>query len=329
MYTSNVLFAQKGRIVNIEALKFIRNLARESKSAALGDLASNMSVATIDGFDNGGDPFSELKSLLDNYISSLEAEDAEESKQKAACKKEASEADADLTDLLFRFTLHFGEEKGAPDSVIDRIKEYSAISEKAAELNGKLLALSRNQAAADHMRSQEKEVFGKNREALQTGLAGVQKAQWLMTDLHQDENHADFGIRIWELLAMCHRDFRKGLTKLKEDEDNAIASHEVYLKKTKIDSASTEFDARHANEQVASLYETIVSATPKARAELDAISAHHKLKVDCENRADTHLQQARRKTELDGLKKALQMLQEDEGLVHTVARRRLRGFLGR
>merc|ERR1719162_2481569 len=61
-----------------EALRFIRDLARKSKSPALAQLASRMSSAMRLGSAAGEDPFTKVKGLINDMIATLESEAEED-----------------------------------------------------------------------------------------------------------------------------------------------------------------------------------------------------------------------------------------------------------
>jgi hypothetical protein len=318
-YTSNVLFAKSGqRIVNIEALKFIRNLARESKSMPLLHLAANMSAAVITEFESRGDPFSQLKTLLGSHMALLEAKEAEEATQKADCEKATSDAESKKASIRLEHV---------SDAVL--IEKYMTASANAAKSNSRLASIYHGKAVGSKLRLEQKEAFEKDRVALQTGLDGVMKAQDLLKDLHSEKSYSDAAIRIWEFLVRCQTDFTKGLNKLKADEAEAVANHEAYLDKVQHETESTASDASRMTDEVAALYKSLTESAPETADDFDAMSNYDKIKADCESRDDVHGQQERRRSEIDALKKASKMLQEDEGLVHTVAKRRNRqkGFL--
>merc|ERR1740127_448259 len=77
-----------------EAVRFVRDLSRKSKSAALAQLASRMSAAVRLGTAAGEDPFAKVKGLITDMIATLEADKEADASQKAYCDKEMSEATA-------------------------------------------------------------------------------------------------------------------------------------------------------------------------------------------------------------------------------------------
>merc|ERR1740130_2643291 len=81
-----------------EAVRFVRDLARKSKSPALAQLASRMNSAIRLG---GGeqDVFGKVKGLISDMIATLESEAEEDATQKAWCDKETAEATAKKDEL--------------------------------------------------------------------------------------------------------------------------------------------------------------------------------------------------------------------------------------
>mmetsp|Transcript_99588 Transcript_99588/g.155660 ORF Transcript_99588/g.155660 Transcript_99588/m.155660 type:complete len:789 (+) Transcript_99588:45-2411(+) len=304
------------RIVNIKALKHVTRLARQSKSISLANLASNMSSVVVLDYESGGDPFNKLKTLLSDYLTALEAKEAEEASQQVACEKSISEAAAKTASIRLAHINDNG-----------LIEKFLLSSVSAAKHNSTLASIDQSIRIGDQLRSDEREAFEKNRETLESGLDGVMKAQNLLRDLHSEDRHGDVAIRIWENLIRSQADFTKELSKVKADEADAAAKHEAYLKQAEIDTASTASDARTTSEEVATLRRKIVDDAPEVAGDLDSMAAYDKLKADCESRVDVHDQQARRRLEIESLRTAFQLLHEDEGLVHTVAKRRSRGFL--
>merc|ERR1740117_908202 len=75
-----------------EAVRFIRDLARKSKSSALAQLASRMSSAMRLGSAAGEDPFAKVKGLITEMISTLEQDAEGDATQKAYCDKAMAEA---------------------------------------------------------------------------------------------------------------------------------------------------------------------------------------------------------------------------------------------
>merc|ERR1719331_871782 len=91
--------ASSADLAKIEAVRFVRDLARKSKAPALAQLASRMESAVRLGAAGGNDPFAKVKGLITDMIATLEPEAEEDATQKAYCDKEMSETTAKKDEL--------------------------------------------------------------------------------------------------------------------------------------------------------------------------------------------------------------------------------------
>merc|ERR1719443_1821950 len=137
-----------------EAIRFVRDLARKSKSPALAQLASRMSAAVRLG-SGAGDPFAKIKGLITDMIATLESEAEEDASQKAYCDKEMSETTAkkdDLTAQSDKLSTRIAQDKAAS----------TKLKEEVATLQNELAGMAKAKAEADDLRAEEKAAYGKN-----------------------------------------------------------------------------------------------------------------------------------------------------------------------
>merc|ERR1719201_2514803 len=80
-------------LANFEAVRFVRDLAHKTKSAALAQLASKMAV-TMRNTEGSADPFAKVKDLIRNMIEKLNQEAQADATEKAYCDKEMAETEA-------------------------------------------------------------------------------------------------------------------------------------------------------------------------------------------------------------------------------------------
>merc|ERR1719316_764921 len=157
-YFNQVSFMQlssSADLANVEAIRFVRDLARKSKSPAMAQLASRMSSAIRLGAAAGEDPFAKVKGLITDMIATLESEAEEDASQKAYCDKELSETNAKKDDLT--------AEKDKLNTKIDQAKSSSAkLKEEVATLQNELAGMAKAKADADKVRQEEKAAFEKN-----------------------------------------------------------------------------------------------------------------------------------------------------------------------
>merc|ERR1740127_195680 len=142
-------------LAKLEAVRFVRDLSRKSKSAALAQLASRMSAAVRLGTAAGEDPFAKVKGLITDMIGTLEKEAEEDASQKAYCDKEMSEATAKKDDLTAQ-----------SDKLSTKIAQNKAAStklkEEVATLQQELASMAKAKAEADKLRSEEHAAYENN-----------------------------------------------------------------------------------------------------------------------------------------------------------------------
>merc|ERR1740127_409701 len=142
-------------LAKLEAVRFVRDLSRKSKSAALAQLASRMDSAVRLGNAAGEDPFAKVKGLITDMIATLEADKEADASQKAYCDKEMSEATAKKEDLTAQ-----------SDKLSTKIAQNNAASAKLKEavatLQQELASMAKAKAEADKLRAEENAAFEKN-----------------------------------------------------------------------------------------------------------------------------------------------------------------------
>merc|ERR1740127_241142 len=142
-------------LAKLEAVRFVRDLARKSKSPMLAQLASRMSSAMRLGVAAGEDPFAKVKGLITDMITTLEEDAEADASHKAYCDKEMSEATAKKEDLTAQ-----------SDKLSTKIAQNKAASAKLKEavatLQQELASMAKAKAEADKLRAEEKAAFEKN-----------------------------------------------------------------------------------------------------------------------------------------------------------------------
>merc|ERR1740129_278081 len=153
------------RLVQFEAIRLIRDLARKQSSSSLAQLATRMDMAMHSGV---ADPFAKVKGLISDMIESLEEAADADATEKAFCDKELAETNAkkdDKTAEIEKLT-----------TKIDQMSARSAkLKEEVAALQKALADLMSSQAEMDKLREEEKTAYTKNRAELEQGLDGVKR----------------------------------------------------------------------------------------------------------------------------------------------------------
>merc|ERR1712106_529761 len=234
--------------------RFIRDLARKSKSSALAQLASRMSSAMRLGTAAGEDPFEKIKTLVSDMISTLESEAEEDATQKAFCDKELKEANAKRDELT--------AESNSLSTKIAQAKAASTkLKEQVATLQNELASMAKAKADADALRTEEKAAYEKNSAEMEMGIKGVKKALSFLKDYYAkaDKSHGSAdgaGSGIIGLLEVCESDFTKGLTEMTAAEETAASDYEAYSKQDEIDRAAKSQDVKYKTKEAAGLDKT-------------------------------------------------------------------------
>merc|ERR1719316_2517145 len=334
-YLNQVSFLQVQRakvatgadLAKFEAIRFIRDLARKSKSPALAQLASRMSSAMRLGAAAGEDPFAKVKGLITDMISTLESEAEEDANQKAYCDKEMSETTAKKDELT--------AESDKLSTKIAQDKAASAkLKEEVATLQKELADMAKAKADADKLRAEEKATFEKNSAEMKLGIEGVKKALSVLKEYYaKDDSHGaaeGAGSGIIGLLEVAESDFTKGLTEMTAAEETAAADYEAYCKEDEIATATKQKDVEYKTKEAAGLDKAVAELSTDLQAVTDELTAVlqalDKLKEMCVAKAEPYAERkARRESEIAGLKSALQILEGEAALVQVASKHALRG----
>jgi len=166
-------------LAKYEALRFVRDLAKNQKSAVLAQLASRMAMA-IRTSSGSGDPFAKVKDLIRDMIEKLLKDAQADATEKAFCDKEMAETEAKKAD-----------KEAAIEKLSTQIDAQSAksaqLKEEVATLQKELAELARAQAEMDKLRAEEKAAFDKNSAEMKKGINGVQLALKVLNDYYAKE----------------------------------------------------------------------------------------------------------------------------------------------
>merc|ERR1719181_1838877 len=315
-------------LAKIEAVRFVRDLARKTKAPALAQLASRMSSAMRLGSAAGEDPFAKVKGLITDMISTLESEAEEDASQKAYCDKEMSEATAKKDDLT--------AESDKLSTKIDQDKAASTkLKEQVATLQKELADMASAKAAADELRAEQKAAYDKNSAEMKMGIEGVKKALSVLKEYYAkaDQSHGaaeGAGSGIIGLLEVCESDFTKGLTEMTATEETAAADYESYVKEDEIATVQKQQDVKYKTKEAAGLDKSVSELSGDLDTVSDELGAVvkglDKLKEMCVAKAEPYGEKkARRESEIAGLKEALQILEGEAVLLQKSSKHTLRG----
>merc|ERR1719379_2992369 len=321
--------ASSADLAQFEAVRFIRDLARKENSVALAQLASRMASAIRLGESSGAkDPFAKVKNLISDMIETLEKDAQTDASHKEYCDKETSET-----------TSKKDEKTALVQKLSTQISSMSAKSSKlkgeVATLQKELAQLSSSQAELDKIRSEEKAVFEKNSAEMEAGIEAVKKALTVLKDYYakDDKSHGaaeGAGSGIIGLLEVCESDFTKGLNQMQGAESSAAAEYTKVTKENEIAVTMKSQDMKYKGKEAAGLDKSVAETSSDlegAQSELEALLEYlNKLGKMCIAKAEPYAERkARRESEIEGLKQALEILESETALLQETTKHALRG----
>jgi len=318
--------ASNEELAKVAAVKHVREVAKQTKSTALAQLASRLSSAMRIGEAAGEDPFAKVKGLITDMISTLESEAEEDASQKAYCDKEMSETQAKHDDLTTK--------SGELSTKIDQDKASSKkLKEEVATLQNELAKMAKAKAEAEKLRTEEKAAYDKNSAEMKQGIKGVQLALKVLKEYYAkgDKGSSEgAGSGIIGLLEVCESDFSKGLAEMTAEEETAVAEYEAYLKEDEVATVTKQQDVKYKTKEAAGLDKAAAELSTDLTSvtdELTAVtSALDKLKEMCVAKAEPYEERKkRREAEIKGLKEALEILEGETAFIQKASKRTLRG----
>jgi len=223
------------------------------------------------------------------------------------------------------------------------------------ELQAELATLSREQAEMDSIRAEEKAAFDTAKAELELGIGGVQKALSVLKDYYQGsaafvQSSSNFdafmqqpaapkkhsasggaGGSIIDILEVCESDFAKNLATEETEEADAVATYEKTTQENKMSTTMKSQDAKYKTKEHKGLDKSISDLSgdrDTTSTELSAVLDYYaKIKGRCIAKPESYEERkARREAEVQGLKEALTIL-EDETAFMQKGKRALRGHL--
>jgi len=307
-----------------EAVRRVRDLARQQNSGVLAQLATQMAAAM-----HTGDAFEKVKGLISDMIAKLESEADGDATKKAYCDKELAESNAKKAEKT--------DEIETLNTKIEQMAAKSAqLKDEVAALESELAKLAKAQAQMDKLRGEEKATFGESKAELEKGITGVQTALKVLKDYYASEGKAHDAADgsasgIIGLLEVVEADFSKNLAQITADEEAAVAEYDAVSKENEIEKTAKEQDVKYKTKESKELDKSaaeLSSDRTGVNAELDAVMDYlSRIEGECIAKAETYAaRKERREAEIAGLKEALTILESETALVQRrSARRTLRG----
>jgi len=314
-------------LVNYEAVRYVHDLARKQHSTLLAQLASRLTSTVKFSTGSQADIFAKIKGLITDMVEKLEAEAEGDATEKAYCDKELGESNMKKDDK----TAEIEKLTAKIDSMSSQSKQLKG---EIATLQEELGELTKSQAEMDKLRQEEKALFGTNSAETEKGLNGVKLALKVLNEYysksdkaHGSSDGASSGII--GLLEVCESDFSKALTEMTAAEESAQSAYDAETKANEITKATKDQDVKYKTKESAGLDKSVAEySSDKAgvETELSAVNEYLKqLEGRCIAKAETYGERkARRAAEIQGLKEALTVLENETAFIQKASTRSLR-----
>merc|ERR1719158_316865 len=271
-------------------------------------------------------------------IAKLEKQAEAEATEKAYCDEEMAKTEAKKSEF-----------EGVITKLTSKIDLASA---KSAELKAEVKTLqaelaksAKTQAEMDSIRAEEKAAYDTAKSELEAGIAGVQKALGVLRDYYggaallQKQNGFDAfmqqpakpetfhkaggaGGSIIDILEVVESDFTKNLAAEETQEEDAVSTYEKTTQDNKLANTMKTQDVKYKTKEFKGLDKAVAdlsSERDNANTELSAVLDYYaKIKDRCIAKPETYAERkARREAEIQGLKEALSILENETAFTQT------------
>lgn len=310
-------------LVNYEAVRYVHDLARKQHSSVLSQLASRLSSTVKFSTGSQADIFAKIKGLITDMVEKLEAEAEADATEKAYCDKELGETNMKKDDK----TAEIEKLTAKIDAMTSESKQLKG---EIATLQKELGELTSSQAEMDKLRAEEKALFEANSAETEKGLNGVKLALKVLNEYyskadkaHSSSDGASSGII--GLLEVCESDFSKALTEMTAAEETSQNQYDAQTKENEITKATKDQDVKYKTKDSAGLDKSVAeysSDRSGVESELSAVKEYLKqLEGRCIAKAETYGERkARREAEIQGLKEALTVLENETAFIQKSTR---------
>jgi len=318
----------------------VKKLAKHHHSSALAQLASRIGVIMQYGGSSQG-VFDKVKGLINDMIAKLEKEAEEDAAEKAYCDEEMGKTEAkksDLEDDIEKLTT----------SIDENAAKSTILKGEVKELQAQLAQIAKEQEEMDTTRRDQNAAYRESKSDLEKGLAGVQKALEVLRDYYgggagafvqtfssqpappqKFEKQSGAGGGIIDILEVCESDFSKSLAKEEAAEADSQEEYDKLTQENKVAKAQKDQDVKFKTAEFKQLDTSLTELSSDrtgVQEELDAVMEYYaKIKDRCVAKPESYEERTkRRNAEIEGLKQALDILENETALVQR-SRRSFRG----
>jgi hypothetical protein len=328
-----------------EVVALVKKLARKEHSSTLAQLASRIN-AVIRYDSRSGDPFVKIRGLIQDMIAKLQKEGDAAATEKAYCDEELAKSEAKKQEL-----------DAAIEKLTTNIDQASAksaqLKEEVKTLQAELATMAKEQADSDAYRQEAHAVYLTAKADLEQGVGGVRKALELlrnyyggaasaaaMLEMEQPaqpaahEKSSGAGGSIIGILEVVESDMATNLAKVESAEEEEATAYEASTQEFKITKAAKDQDVKYKTQEFTGLDKSsseLSSDRDTESSELEALMEYYgKLKGRCIAKPEKYEDRKnRREAEIEGLKEALNVLENEAAFTQRGSKRRggRHGFL--
>jgi len=291
------------------ALEKISQLGKKFHSTALLALA----------YRAASDPFGKVRTMVQDMITKLEHEAAEEATQKAFCDEETGKSMKSKDEKEGKLEQTNARIEKAESGIATLSGDISALSRELAEIDSAVkVATDLRQAESAQFRVAEKD-FSESQEACAQAIEVLREYYEGASSLLQADASRDAG-GIIGLLEVAESDFSKLLADARQSEDVAATEYKKMTEENKISKSVKEAESKGKESEVKTLKTALANGNEDKdgiTTELDAVLAYlSELKPQCETKAPSYAEtKSKREQEIQGLKDALDILEDSVALV--------------
>jgi len=324
-----------------KAPAMIRRLAKRHHSAALAQLASQVSAVLRLSSGSSDGPFAKVKGLIEQLMAKLEAEAASESKEKAFCDSEmakTNEKKEELDEELEKLTTKIDVDAAASANLKSEVQE----------LTEAIHSLQTEQKDANDVRASYHAEYLTATADFEQGLQGVRQALGVLRDYYAKESEgaalvqdddkqfdsfmqqpsppqghdagSGTGASIIGLLEVMESDFATGLTEAETQENMYQDLHDKASFEREKAKAIKEADITYKTKEFKSLDKNLADLSSdrdtSSQEQAAVLEYYAKLSERCIAKPETYEEtKKRRQAEIAGLKEALSALEGEVALL--------------
>lgn len=299
-----------------ELLAQITEAGHAGKDKEISALAIRVKAALA----TSADPFAKVKGLIAEMVERLEKKAADEAAQHEFCTAETAKSQDKKEDKE-------SEIESLSAKIAKAQSRISSLKEEVADLQGELSNIRKTDAEMTEMRQKEHAAFLQAEKDYSDGVEGVQMALKIVRDYYAESfvqesssKATSAGGSIISILEVAEADFSKLLTEARESEADAQTAYDQLMDEDKLDSTTKSGGVKYKTQEIGQLEKAVAENTDSrdgVSEELDAVLEYlSKLNDQCIAKPEPYEERKRRReAELDGLKNALQVLEDRKSVV--------------